>query len=80
MALQPSTFSSTFYAVVAGLALLSASFLAGVFIGHAHQAKNITELCNKIEAFTTPYGSFSCYPYEKQEKEEEIITEQKGAK
>lgn len=73
---NPSSIKATFYGVLLNLAMIAAAFAAGVVIGYGHQAKNITELCNKIEAFNTPYGSFSCYPYEKQE--EEPIVEQKG--
>lgn len=75
---NPSSIKTAFYGVLLNLAMVAIAFAAGVAIGYGHHAKNVTELCNKIEAFTTPYGSFSCYPYEKQEKEEEVILEKKG--
>ena len=75
---NPSSIKTAFYGVLLNLAMLAIAFAAGVAIGYGHHAKNVAELCNKIEAFTTPYGSFSCYPYEKQEKEEEVIIEKKG--
>lgn len=78
---NPSSIKTAFHGVLLNLAMVAIAFAAGVAIGYGHHAKNVTELCNKIEAFTTPYGSFSCYPYEKQEKEEEeVILEKKGAK
>lgn len=75
-----SSVKTAFYGVLLNLAMVAIAFAAGVAIGYGHHSKNVTELCNKIEAFTTPYGSFSCYPYEKEEKEEEVIIEKKGAK
>ena len=77
---NPSSIKTAFYGVLLNIAMVAVAFAAGVAIGYGHHAKNVAELCNKIEAFTTPYGSFSCYPYEKEEKEEEVIIEKKGAK
>lgn len=73
--------------VVTGVILVmsgAACILLGGILGYGKAQKDTASGCNKIEAFTTPYGDYQCFPYEKakQEPEEVIITEpaKKGAK
>lgn len=71
---NPSTTAKIKSSVVTGVILImsgAACVLLGGVLGYGRAQKDTASGCNKIEAFTTPYGDYQCFPYEKAKQEPE---------